>query len=149
MKSYKSADKEACCLLWNLNIYYSVHNRLQLGPVLGQMNPVHTLTMYFCKIKCNVFLHSANRSLAWSVHLYILTACITIGTEELCYSPFGCYKMTHPWTDESLRPVSYVPEPPEKVNPKYCLYTRNRQDICQVSTQLSFSACPQGLSSPI
>ncbi|GFG30365.1 hypothetical protein Cfor_12942 [Coptotermes formosanus] len=52
-------------------------------------------------------------------------------TEELCYSPFGCYKMTHPWTDESLRPVSYVPEPPEKVNPKYCLYTRNRQDICQ------------------
>ncbi|KDR08048.1 pancreatic lipase-related protein 2-like [Zootermopsis nevadensis] len=52
-------------------------------------------------------------------------------SEELCYSPFGCYKMTHPWTDDFLRPVSYIPEPPDKVNPKYCLYTRRNKDSCQ------------------
>lgn len=53
-------------------------------------------------------------------------------TEEPCYSPFGCYKMGHPWTDEFLRPVSHVPEPPEKVNPKYCLYTRRNEDTCEL-----------------
>jgi hypothetical protein len=40
--------------------------------------------------------------------------------------------MSYPWTDEILRPVSHVPDPPEKVNPRYCLYTRNNVDICQV-----------------
>lgn len=50
---------------------------------------------------------------------------------EQCYGMYGCFKMTYPWTDESLRPVSYVPQPPETVNPKYCLYTRHNQDRCQ------------------
>lgn len=47
--------------------------------------------------------------------------------------------MTHPWTDEFLRPVSHVPEPPEKINPKYCLYTRRNGDNCQVSIKFPFS----------
>jgi len=46
--------------------------------------------------------------------------------------------MTHPWTDEFLRPVSYAPEPPEKVDPKYCLYTRRNEDVCQVGIQIHF-----------
>lgn len=53
--------------------------------------------------------------------------------------------MTHPWTDDFLRPVSYIPEPPDKVNPKYCLYTRRNKDSCQVGTPFLFSTCTQVL----
>lgn len=59
------------------------------------------------------------------------------GTEKYCYNPFGCYEMSYPWADEILRPVSYVPESPEKVNPKYCLYTQHNMDICQVCLKYS------------
>ncbi|PSN47913.1 Pancreatic triacylglycerol lipase [Blattella germanica] len=50
---------------------------------------------------------------------------------DTCYGIFGCYEMSHPWTDELLRPVSFVPEAPEVVNPRFCLYTRRNEDACQ------------------
>ncbi|KAJ9584757.1 hypothetical protein L9F63_020907, partial [Diploptera punctata] len=52
-------------------------------------------------------------------------------TEEHCYGIYGCYEMSHPWSDDVLRPVSYAPQPPELVNPRYCLYTRENRDTCQ------------------
>ncbi|XP_039296077.1 pancreatic triacylglycerol lipase [Nilaparvata lugens] len=47
-----------------------------------------------------------------------------------CYDNLGCYSINPPWTDVS-RPVSKYPEPPEKVSPKYCLYTRHNRHVCQ------------------
>ncbi|XP_075235998.1 pancreatic lipase-related protein 2-like [Lycorma delicatula] len=47
-----------------------------------------------------------------------------------CYGELGCYSINPPWTDIS-RPVSQYPESPEKVKPKYCLYTRHNKHFCQ------------------
>lgn len=50
--------------------------------------------------------------------------------EDRCYAGIGCYSINKPWTD-TTRPVSYFPEPPEKVSPKYCLYTRRNPLQCE------------------
>jgi len=35
--------------------YYSIHKTLlSLFPIMSQMNPVHTLTVYFSKIHCDI-----------------------------------------------------------------------------------------------
>ncbi|KAL0277659.1 UNVERIFIED_CONTAM: hypothetical protein PYX00_004877 [Menopon gallinae] len=46
-----------------------------------------------------------------------------------CYGIYGCFPIDYPWVS-ARRPVSWFPEPPEKVNPKYCLYTRRNIDTC-------------------
>jgi len=56
--------------------------------------------------------------------------------KEACFPGLGCYPNTFPWTDVN-RPVSLDPQPPEKVNPHYCLYTRKNPKQCQ---HLSYSA---------
>jgi hypothetical protein len=38
----------------NTNIHYQLHKRPQLGPILNQFNPIHTLTLYFLKIHLNI-----------------------------------------------------------------------------------------------
>ncbi|CAH0382132.1 unnamed protein product [Bemisia tabaci] len=48
-----------------------------------------------------------------------------------CYGEYGCYSINYPWSD-ILRPVAQFPESPEKVNPKYCLYTRRNADSCEL-----------------
>lgn len=40
--------------LWNLNVHYSVHKILPVDSILSQLNSVHTLTPYFCKINLNI-----------------------------------------------------------------------------------------------
>ncbi|PNF41741.1 Pancreatic lipase-related protein 2 [Cryptotermes secundus] len=62
---------------------------------------------------------------------------------EYCYNPFGCFEMSYPWVDEILRPVSHVPDPPKKVNPTYCLYTRQNEDICQILNIMDNSSLEQ------
>uniref|UniRef100_A0A1B6D7K8 Lipase domain-containing protein n=1 Tax=Clastoptera arizonana TaxID=38151 RepID=A0A1B6D7K8_9HEMI len=47
-----------------------------------------------------------------------------------CYPDFGCYSINFPWTDKS-RPVSHFPDSPEKIKPKFCLYTRKNRKNCQ------------------
>jgi hypothetical protein len=42
-----SASQEIPSLLWNQNVYYRVHRKLSLVPILIQMNPVHTLHPLF------------------------------------------------------------------------------------------------------
>ncbi|KAK6639823.1 hypothetical protein RUM43_008098 [Polyplax serrata] len=46
-----------------------------------------------------------------------------------CFGKFGCYSLENPWSSQS-RPVSLFPEPPEKINPEYCLYTRRNPTVC-------------------
>uniref|UniRef100_A0A224XLV6 Putative pancreatic triacylglycerol lipase n=1 Tax=Panstrongylus lignarius TaxID=156445 RepID=A0A224XLV6_9HEMI len=47
----------------------------------------------------------------------------------VCYDGLGCYPVSYPWTDET-RPVSNYPEHPDKVDPVFCLYTREHQHVC-------------------
>lgn len=53
-----------------------------------------------------------------------------VDVAAVCYGELGCYSVNFPWTDES-RPVSQHPEPPEKVDPRFCLYTRQNPNDCQ------------------
>jgi hypothetical protein len=45
-------------LSWNLNVHYPVHKGQPLVPILGQTNPVHTLTPYLYKLQFNINLPS-------------------------------------------------------------------------------------------
>jgi len=37
-------------ILWNPKVYYRVHMRPPLSPILSQINPFHSITLYICKI---------------------------------------------------------------------------------------------------
>lgn len=49
----------------------------------------------------------------------------------VCYGIYGCYSTAAPWKDVG-RPVSNLPEPPEKIDTTFCLYTRYNPDTCQI-----------------
>ncbi|XP_026813180.1 pancreatic triacylglycerol lipase-like [Rhopalosiphum maidis] len=51
--------------------------------------------------------------------------------EVKCYGEYGCFSVAGPWQDDSSRPVNLFPERPEKIAPRYCLYTRNNRNVCQ------------------
>jgi hypothetical protein len=57
-----SADQEIIRLLWNPKDEYCACNTPPLDPVLSQLNPVHTATLYSFKIHFNNNLPSTLRS---------------------------------------------------------------------------------------
>jgi hypothetical protein len=67
-----STTQEFLNLLWSLNFHYRILIRPQLDPVLSQMNPVHSLPIYFFKIHVNIVFMSMPWSSSWSLPLQIL-----------------------------------------------------------------------------
>ena len=55
--------------LWNLGVYYRVHNSPTLAPILSQVNPVRTLPTASFKIHSNVILPPTPRSSKLSLAL--------------------------------------------------------------------------------
>ncbi|CAG0893710.1 unnamed protein product [Darwinula stevensoni] len=53
------------------------------------------------------------------------------GEKEVCYHPFGCFDLAHPWTSEDVRPVAFFPQPPSEVRPVFCLYAPRNPGTCQ------------------
>lgn len=51
--------------------------------------------------------------------------------EVKCYGEYGCFSVAGPWQDVSSRPVNLFPERPDKIAPRYCLYTRTNRNACQ------------------
>jgi hypothetical protein len=62
-----SAGQDVPHLLWKLEVHYHVQKGLLLIPILRQMNPVHTVPPYLCKIQCNIIFPSMPRSSKWSL----------------------------------------------------------------------------------
>jgi len=69
-----------------MKIISSVHNRLLLAPVLGQINPVYTLPNYLLKKHLNIILPSMASSPKWSLSLMFPLICISLLT-HMCYMP--------------------------------------------------------------
>jgi len=55
-----SASQEIPHIIWNAKVHSRVHQSLQLLPILGHINPLHTLQTDFFKIHRNIFLPSAS-----------------------------------------------------------------------------------------
>jgi len=51
------ASQEIPCTLWNQKIQYCVHKSPPNGPILIQMNPVHTIQSYLFKAHFNIYIY--------------------------------------------------------------------------------------------
>jgi hypothetical protein len=47
----RSADQKIPLILWKTTIYYFVHRKPRVVPVLSQMNPLHVFPYYFSKVQ--------------------------------------------------------------------------------------------------
>jgi hypothetical protein len=74
-------NKEVPHLLWNPQIYYRVHKSPTLVPILNQMNPIHSMLIYFFKIHlfyytsiyaCASVVISSIQRLGPNVYIYII-----------------------------------------------------------------------------
>jgi hypothetical protein len=52
--------KKFSVILWNPKVYYFVHSNLFLVPITGQINPVHTTSFYYSKIRFNIILQPSS-----------------------------------------------------------------------------------------
>jgi len=64
-----SASQEIPCILWNPKIHYRIHKCPPPAPVLGQLDPVHTPTPHFLKIRPIILLPYRPGSTKWSLSL--------------------------------------------------------------------------------
>jgi hypothetical protein len=46
LRSWQSFNQEIPRLSWNPKVYYRVHKRQSLVPILSQMNPIHNFPLY-------------------------------------------------------------------------------------------------------
>jgi len=61
-----SASQEIAYLLRNPKAHYSVHKTPPLIPILSQMRPFHTFSLYFLNVHSNIILPSTPSSYEWS-----------------------------------------------------------------------------------
>ena len=64
-----SVSQEFPHILWNPNIYYSIHKCPPPVPILSQINPIHTPTIHILKIRFIIILPSIPATSMWSLSL--------------------------------------------------------------------------------
>jgi hypothetical protein len=54
-------------ILWNSKVRYRIHKYQPPVSILSQLNPIHTPTSHFLKIRFNIILPSMPGSFQWSL----------------------------------------------------------------------------------
>lgn len=78
-------------LLWSPKVYYSMHRSQPLCSILKQFYPVHTFTLYVCKICFNIILqcmHISHRE-ALPLGVFRLKVSILYRLTHVCYRSGG------------------------------------------------------------
>lgn len=66
-------------------------------------------------------------------YLAILLACYYAAeARNVCYSDLGCFTDESPFGFTLQRPISYLPDTPEKISTKFMLYTRRNQNNADI-----------------
>jgi hypothetical protein len=88
-----SASQEMVSILCNPKFHYHVHKAPPPVSILGQMNPIHTLTIYLPKIHSNIVFPSTPRSSEWTFPFSFSNqniVCIS-NLSNACYMPCLSY----------------------------------------------------------
>jgi hypothetical protein len=82
-------SQEISRLLWNLNVNYRTYKSPPLDPILSQMNPNHTLSSYFFKIRSKLFSYLSTCLLS--------NLSLQISRQELSYACYIPNPFNYPW----------------------------------------------------
>jgi hypothetical protein len=65
-----AATQELPSILWNPKVHYRVHKSPPLFPILSQIDPIHIILSYLCKIHFNIVHPPTSWSSQWSLSYY-------------------------------------------------------------------------------
>jgi hypothetical protein len=66
-----AATRELPSILWNPEVHHRIHISPPPVPILGQIDPIHTISSYFSKIHFNIVHPSTSWSSQWSLSFWL------------------------------------------------------------------------------